>query len=90
MRERVHIALAVSTIAIVAGIAWLVLRVEEPVYQGKPLSVWLESLDNPPGSARFGAPGWSTGWSEGNGNAVKDALGHMGQDVKYTRLQTFP
>ncbi len=81
MRKRYRIALAILLVAIVAGIFWLGLRVREPVYQGKTLSVWLESLDNPPGSARFGAPGWSTRWSEGNGNAVKEALRQMGPDV---------
>ena len=60
---------------------WQILREREPVYQGKPLSLWLESLDNPPGSARMGGAGWYTRWREGNGDAVKDALQHMGPDV---------
>lgn len=81
MRKQVQFALAVLLVVIAVVIGWQVRREREPVYQGKPLSVWLASLDNPSGSARFGAPGWSTRWSEGNGNAVKDALGHMGPDV---------
>jgi hypothetical protein len=47
MRNRVQIALAVSLIAVGGVIAWQVLREREPVYQGKPLSVWLESYDSP-------------------------------------------
>jgi len=43
MRKRVQIALAVFLVVVVAGIAWQVLRLREPVYQGKPLSVWLQS-----------------------------------------------
>lgn len=41
MRKRVHIALAVMVVALVSVIAWQVLRLREPVYQGKRLSVWL-------------------------------------------------
>jgi hypothetical protein len=41
MRKRVQIALAVVLVALVAAIAWQAMRLREPVYQGKPLSVWL-------------------------------------------------
>ncbi|MGO8928675.1 MAG: hypothetical protein ACLQU3_17540, partial [Limisphaerales bacterium] len=43
MQKRVHIALAVLLVMLVGVIAWQVLRLRErePVYQGKPLSVWL-------------------------------------------------
>jgi len=42
MRKRVHIALAVLLVVIVGVIGWQVLREREPVYQGKPLRVWLK------------------------------------------------
>ncbi len=44
MRKRVHIALGVLLIILAGVSAWLGLREREPVYQGKPLSFWLESL----------------------------------------------
>jgi hypothetical protein len=47
MRKRVEIALAVLGIAILGVLAWQVLREREPVYQGKPLSAWLEGYDSP-------------------------------------------
>jgi HEAT repeat protein len=43
MRKRGQIALVVLLVAIVAGITWLALRVREPVFQGKRLSMWLRS-----------------------------------------------
>jgi HEAT repeat protein len=45
MRKRSHIALATLLLAMVGGIAWLSLRTdaEDPVYQGKRLSVWMGS-----------------------------------------------
>ena len=40
MRKWLHIAIA-AVLAILAGaIAWQLLRVREPVYQGKPLKIW--------------------------------------------------
>jgi len=43
MQKRVHIALAVLLVILVGLAAWLGLRQREPVYQGKGLSIWLES-----------------------------------------------
>lgn len=37
MRKRVQIALAVLLVAILGMIMWQVVRLREPVYQGKPL-----------------------------------------------------
>ena len=42
MRKRYRIALAVLLVAVVSGIAWQVLCLREPVYQGKRLSFWLQ------------------------------------------------
>ena len=41
MRKRVYIALGVVLVALVGVIGWQGLREREPVYQGKPLSLWL-------------------------------------------------
>jgi C-terminal processing protease CtpA/Prc len=45
MRKRVHIALAVLLVILAGVSGWQVLRLREPVYQGKPLRVWLNSFD---------------------------------------------
>lgn len=45
MRKRVQIALAVLLVAILGMIMWQVVRLREPVYQGKPLSLWLQSYN---------------------------------------------
>lgn len=43
MHKRVQIALAVLLAAVLGGaLMWQCLRVQEPVYQGKRLSVWLD------------------------------------------------
>ncbi len=47
MRKPLEIALAVSLIAVGGVIVWQVLGEREPVYQRKPLSVWLEGYDSP-------------------------------------------
>jgi hypothetical protein len=57
MRKRVQIALAVLLVVVAGVIAWQVLREREPVYQGKPLSVWL---------VQYGTNHWAEGhWSVG-------------------------
>ena len=50
MRKRVQIALAVFLVTVVGVIAWQVVRLREPVYQGKPLGVWLQGY-GPDGSS---------------------------------------
>jgi HEAT repeat protein len=52
MRKRVQIALAVLLVALAGVIIWQVLREREPIYQGKPLSVWL---------LQYGTNHWSEG-----------------------------
>ena len=42
MSRRLRIAIIVLLVAVVGGVAWQVTRPCEPVYKGKPLSVWLE------------------------------------------------
>lgn len=43
MRKRVRIALAVLLVAVIVVIAWLVLRVRDPLYQGRTMRFWLNS-----------------------------------------------
>ena len=43
MRKRIHIAFAVVLLALAGVIGWQVLRLREPVYQGKRLSFWLDA-----------------------------------------------
>jgi hypothetical protein len=42
MRKRSRIAFACLAVACLGGIVWPVLQPHEPVYEGKPLSYWLE------------------------------------------------
>jgi len=42
MGKKRGILLAVLFVALIGGLGWLVLRPREPIYQGKPLSAWLE------------------------------------------------
>lgn len=44
MRKWHQIALAVLLLAVLAVLGWQIFRLREPVYQGKALSVWLETL----------------------------------------------
>ncbi len=87
MRKPVRIVVAALLVAILGGLVWLVLRPFEPVYQGKRLSVWLQGLNDPPGSGPSGGEskmlygGWNSGWSREKGEAVKEALRHMGPTV---------
>jgi hypothetical protein len=43
MQKRVYIALAVLLVMLAGVIAWQVLHLREPIYQGKRLSSWLEA-----------------------------------------------
>lgn len=42
MRNKRRIIVAILLVAVLAGLTWEALRPREPVYQGKPLSVWLD------------------------------------------------
>jgi hypothetical protein len=68
MRKRVYIALAVVLVILAGGSAWLGLREREPVYQGKRLSFWLESLNN----------GGPTG---NDSSAAQQAIRHIGTNA---------
>ena len=81
MGKRLLIAVVVLLLGLATLVLWKVLPSQEPVYQGKRLSAWLESLDNPPGNARWKGAGWYTHWSEGNGRTVEAALRYMGPDA---------
>jgi HEAT repeat len=57
VRKRVQVALAILVVVVAGVIAWQVLGDGEPVYQGRPLSVWL---------VQYGTNHWSEGhWSVG-------------------------
>ena len=63
-----HILLAVLAVAAVGVLEWLVLREPpEPVYQGKPLSVWLKSFD--------------IGTSQEEADVAADAVRHIGTNA---------
>jgi len=47
MKQPVRIVSAVLLVAFLAGLACLVLQRREPVWEGKPLSVWVEGLEGP-------------------------------------------
>jgi hypothetical protein len=49
MKKR-RMAMGVILAALIVGLGWEVVREREPVYQGKPLSFWMECLTNPPGN----------------------------------------
>lgn len=44
MRKRVYVALALLLVMLAGVSAWQGLRLREPVYEGKPLSLSLETL----------------------------------------------
>jgi hypothetical protein len=46
--KRYHMLLVVLLVAVVGGLAWEVVRQREPMYQGKPLSYWLDGYSQPP------------------------------------------
>src|SRR5579872_267517 len=46
MKTRNRILILGVVIIALAGFAWLVLKPHEPVYQGRPLTVWLEAYFN--------------------------------------------
>ena len=58
MRKRVYITLAVLLVILAGVVVWQVLRLSEPVYQGKPLKVWLRQ--------------WATTHLDGDGGELGD------------------
>lgn len=42
MRKRIRSLLVVLLFAVLGGLAWQVLRPREPVYQGRPISYWID------------------------------------------------
>jgi HEAT repeat protein len=45
MRKRYRIGIAILLVFVLGGIAWVILLPSEPIYEGKTLSVWLDSYD---------------------------------------------
>jgi hypothetical protein len=72
MRKRVYIALAVVLVALAGVIAWQVLREREPVYQGKPLRVWL---------VQYGTNHWSAGRNGELDRQAEAAIQHLGTNA---------
>ena len=71
MRKRVYIALAVLLVMLAGVIAWQVFqasRERQPVYGGKPLTLWLRTY----------APSSSSGLHSPEWNEADDAVRHMG------------
>jgi hypothetical protein len=71
MRKRIQIGLAVVLVALASVIAWQVLqasRERQPVYGGKPLTLWLRTYA-PSSSSQLHSPEW---------NQADDAVRHMG------------
>jgi len=69
VRTRVHIWLVVLLLALGGAIVWQVLRPPglDPVYQGKPLSIWLRSFD--------------MGTSKEEADVAADAVRHTGTNA---------
>jgi hypothetical protein len=45
VRKWFRIGFVIVIVAALGGFAWLVPRQREPIYEGKPLTVWLEGYD---------------------------------------------
>ena len=78
MRKRVYIALAVLLVMLAGVIAWQVLRLREPVYQGKRLSVWL---------VQYGTNHWSAGRNGELDKQAEAAIRHIGTNAIPTLLE---
>lgn len=80
MRKLFRISLAILLVALIVGPIWWIFSAHEPVYQGKTLTAWLESLNDPPGKGPNQGPnswmygGWNAGWSQEKGEQVRQAL----------------
>lgn len=72
MRKRVHIALAVLLVVLAGVIVWQVLRLREPVYQGKGLSVWL---------VQYGTNHWSAGRGSEFDKQAETAIRQIGTNA---------
>lgn len=57
LKPRLNFVCLVSLVAVLGGLTWLALRPHErePVFQGKPLRVWLKGFDASQGSAEYSA-----------------------------------
>jgi HEAT repeats len=70
MRKPVRIALVILLAVVLGGFAWQVLRPREPLYQGKPLSFWMDQMISAdPGGNGFGI------WQGGESDAAVRNLG---------------
>jgi HEAT repeat protein len=76
MKKRSRIGFALLLLAVVGGVMWLILRPSEPMYKGKPLSVWLEGYEPP-----FGGPINDARYAEAD-----QAVRHIGTNAIPTLL----
>lgn len=82
MPKRVHIAFALSFVALAGVIAWQVLHLREPVYQGKRLSSWLEAYK------LHGVAGVETWQVRGEQQKADEAVRQAGTNALPTLLRT--
>jgi HEAT repeat protein len=81
MRKRVHITLAVLLVALAGVITWQVLRLREPVFQGKRLSVWLNAYRM---SGMAGVETWQVRVEQ---QEADEAVRHIGTNALPTLLR---
>jgi hypothetical protein len=84
MPKRVQIALAVALIILAGVSAWQRLRDREPVYQGKPLSIWLKANQSVP--ARAHAPNF-VAESDAQSQKADEAVRQAGTNALPTLLR---
>src|SRR5713101_6630729 len=86
MRKRLTIVLAVLLLVVVGTIGWLSLRPDEPMYNGKRLSVWLKGYD---GSYRsFSGSNYNSGFSNSGFSYVENATGRAEADEAVRHIGT--
>jgi hypothetical protein len=79
--KRCRILLLIFVIAVVGGIAWLASKPDDPVYQGRHLSEWVD--DNYQSHLAVSRPGLSKGAQERAENAIR----HIGTNALPTLLK---
>jgi len=88
MRKRSRILLRLSLVLILGGFAWLMLRPNEPepLYQGKPLSYWLQGFSPSYNLPRYNNPPTNANTSPTRAEA-QAAVQHLGTNAIPTLLR---